>query len=75
MRRPSHIHALAIASLIASSSLHGSLDAVPRRSSSPTPSMPHSPQRLTKAEKKRARKAVQRARLAARATVGEFDGR
>jgi len=72
MRRPSHIHALAIASLIASSSLLGSdVDAVARRSSSPTPSTPRSPERLTKAEKKRARKAAQRARLAARATAGE----
>lgn len=73
MRRPSHVHALAIASLIASSSLHGSLDAVPSRSSSPTPPAPRSHERLTKAEKKRARKAAQRAKLAARNTPGERD--
>lgn len=35
------------------------------------PPTPRNPERLTKAEKKRARKAAQRARLAARATAGE----
>ena len=64
MRRPSHIGLMTAALLACTPGTYPLTDV--REARQPVPPTPRNGERLTKAEKKRARKAAQRARLAAK---------
>lgn len=66
MRRTSHIGLMTAALLAVAGPI-----AYDFAAAEPVKPSPRTPERLTKAEKKRARKAAQRARLAERSRLGE----